>query len=262
MKAIAIIFVFMVSMFVSSCGQKETTTVNTTIKTTFSTEPTGSFLIAKKVVKKGDTVWAYSKDHYGTGLKWRDIVSQNPFLQEPGRVYFDTAIGEWIVVIKPGEELKIGNEVIVPVFVVEETTIKTTVTKEPASELFALPWLFWLAIGIFILALAWIIFSRTPFFSSSSAIAIANAGTHVDLRGTDNFDGATERAMRTRMIEREMYLKEDIWEDSRHILRLSADNNRLQNFTVSENEEGIFVNANFRRDRRERKNDRKNDVEK
>ena len=259
MKAISIIFAFVFCMLMSSCGQKETTTVDTTIKTTFSTEPTGSFLIAKKVVKKGDTVWAYSKDHYGTGLKWRDIVSQNPFLQEPGRVYFDTAIGEWIVVIKPGEELKIGNEVIVPVFVVEETTTKTTVTKEPA-ELFSLPWLFWLAIGIFILALAWIIFSRTPLFSSSSSSS--SAAVHVDLRGTNNIDAETERAVRVRMIERQQYLKEDVWYDSYDIFRKSAKNNRLKNFTVSENEEGIFVNANFRRDRRERKNDRKNDVEK
>ena len=250
MKAISIVFAFVFCMLMSSCDQKVTTVTNT--KTTFSTEPTGSFLIAKKVVKKGDTVWAYSKDHYGTGTKWRNIVEQNPFLNEPGRIYFDTALGEWIVVIKPGEELKIGNETVSPVFVVEEET--KTVTKEPASELFSLPWLFWVIIGIFILALAWIIFSRTPLFSSSSSVS--SAAVHVNLRGTDNFDCETERAVRTRMIEREMYLKEDIWEDSRHILRSSADNNRLQNFTVSESEEGIFVNANFRRDRRER-NDRK-----
>jgi len=232
----------------SSCGQKETTTVNIATKTTFSTEPTGSFRIKKQVIKKGDTVWAISKDTYGTGLKWRDIVSQNPFLQQPGRVYFDTSLGEWIVIIRPGEELKIGGEVVSPVFVVEENTTTTTVTDSAPM----IPWWGWLSIIAAAALIVSLFYNRS---NNATAIAIANAGTHVDLRGTDNFDAATERAMRTRMIEREMYLKEDIWEDSRHILRSSADNNRLQNFTVSNNEDGIFVNANFRRDRRER-NDR------
>lgn len=259
MKAIAIIFALVICLGMSSCNQQQTSTTNTTVKTTFSTEPTGSFLIKKQVVKKGDTVWAYSKDHYGTGTKWRDIVSQNPFLNEPGRVYFDTVLGEWIVVIKPGEELKIGGEVVSPVFVVEENTTTTTVTKQSVFP--ELPWFGWLSIGIFILALAWLIFSRESIFNRSSSSSSSSA-VYVNLRGTDNFDCETERAVRVQMIERQQYLKEDVWYDSYDILRKSAKNNRLKNFTVANNADGVVVNANFRRDRREKRNDRKNDVEK
>ena len=83
MKAIAIIFALVICLVMSSCNQQQTATTNTTVKTTFSTEPTGSFLIKKQVVKKGDTVWAYSKDHYGTGTKWRDIAVSYTHLTLP-----------------------------------------------------------------------------------------------------------------------------------------------------------------------------------
>ena len=68
----------------ASCQTKNTTTT-TTVKTTVKEIGSEGFIL-KKVVK-GDTVWGYSQESYGTGIQWREIVKENPFLNEEGRIY-------------------------------------------------------------------------------------------------------------------------------------------------------------------------------
>lgn len=123
----------------ASCQTKETTTTNV-VKTTTKELRTEGFLV-KKVIK-GDTVWGYSDEVYGTGTQWRDIVAENPFLNEPGRIYYDQARQKWIVIIYPGEIVKIKGQIITPTFVSEEKT--TTVTSETTG----IPWWGWLLIGV------------------------------------------------------------------------------------------------------------------
>lgn len=112
-------------VIVSSCQTKNTTTEKT-VKVTTKEMGTEGFIL-KKVIK-GDTVWGYSDEAYGTGLQWREIVAENPFLNESGRVYYDQEREKWIVIIRPGEIVKIKGQVLAPSFISEETT--TTITTE------------------------------------------------------------------------------------------------------------------------------------
>jgi predicted membrane metal-binding protein len=121
-------------------------------------------------------------------------------------------------------------------------------------------WWGWLLIAVIFLLLALLVFS--PYFRSGVASAFSNsssssnANVRVDVHGND-IDADLLLQERVRTIQRQQYLREDIWNDSRKILKKSAENNRLKNFTAFHDEQGeIFVNANFRRDRRdERRND-------
>ncbi|NCU28509.1 MAG: hypothetical protein EOM85_02455, partial [Candidatus Moranbacteria bacterium] len=119
----------------ASCQTKNTTT-KTVVKTTVKEIGTEGFLI-KKVVK-GDTIWGYSQETYGIGIEWREIVAENPFLNQPGRIYYDQTRSKWIVIIYPGEVVKIRGQFITPTFVSEEVT--TTTNTETAG----IPWWGWL----------------------------------------------------------------------------------------------------------------------
>jgi hypothetical protein len=121
----------------SSCQTKNTTTEKT-VKVTTKEMGTEGFIL-KKVIK-GDTVWGYSDEAYGTGLQWREIVAENPFLNESGRVYYDQGRGKWIVIIYPGETIRIRGQIITPAFTSEETM--TTIT----TETIGIPWWGWLII--------------------------------------------------------------------------------------------------------------------
>lgn len=110
------------------------------VKTTVKEIGTEGFLI-KKVVK-GDTVWGYSQQAYGTGLSWREIVAENPFLNESGRIYYDQNREMWIVLIYPGESIRIKGQVMTPTFVSEETTTTTD------TEVVGIPWWGWLIMAV------------------------------------------------------------------------------------------------------------------
>lgn len=127
-------------LFVSCQKQNQTTTVEKVVKTTSKEMSQDGFLF-KKVVR-GDTIWGYSEQVYGTGIEWRQIVSENPFLGEPGRIYYNDNLKKWIVIIYPGEIIRIGGSVITPTFVSEETFTTTTT----ATEIIGIPWWGWLLI--------------------------------------------------------------------------------------------------------------------
>ena len=117
-------------------NSKTTTVVKTMVK-----EIGSEGFVLKKVVR-GDTVWGYSDEVYGTGFQWRDIVAENPFLNEEGRIYYDQGRQKWIVLIYPGETVKIKGQVLSPTFVSEKTTT-TTIT-----ETTGIPWWGWLLIAV------------------------------------------------------------------------------------------------------------------
>lgn len=132
------IVIFAVATMTSCQNQKNTTT--TTIETTIREIGSGGFLV-KKVIK-GDTVWGYSQESYGTGIQWREIVKENPFLNEDGRIYYDQGRSKWIVLIYPGEQIRIRGQVVTPTFISEE---KTTIVS---SETTGIPWWGWLLIVV------------------------------------------------------------------------------------------------------------------
>ena len=135
----SILFLALFSLAITSCQNKNTTTT-TTVKTTVKEIGSEGFVL-KKVVK-GDTVWGYSDEVYGTGTQWRDIVAENPFLNEPGRIYYDQGREKWIVIIYPGETIKIKGLQVTPTFISEETTVTTN------TEAVGIPWWGWMLIGV------------------------------------------------------------------------------------------------------------------
>lgn len=56
-----------------------------------------------KEVRPGDNAWDIASEIFYDGYKWKDLVSQNPLLQEPGRVYHDGK--QFYCMMKPGENL-------------------------------------------------------------------------------------------------------------------------------------------------------------
>jgi hypothetical protein len=69
-----------------------------------------------KTVKPGDTLWEYSEEIFGKGVEWREILKENPFLDNPERTYYDPGMKRWIVILFPGETVKIRGEAIHPSF--------------------------------------------------------------------------------------------------------------------------------------------------
>lgn len=90
---------------------------------------------------------------YGTGVQWRDIVAQNPFLQQPGRVYYNEAKKMWIVKIYPGEVVKIGGDIIAPSCVFEQTTTTVEETEPPKP---IIPWWGWLLMLVVVAFIIWL----------------------------------------------------------------------------------------------------------
>ncbi len=170
--------IFVIIMF-SSCEKPVTTTVTTTTTKATMTEPgTNGFLISQRIVVHGNTVWGFSRESYGTGLQWRDIVAQNQFLQQPGRVYYNNDKKMWIVKIYPGEVVKIGGEIIVPSCVFEETT--TTIEKTSSPEPI-IPWWGWLTIVGVIALIIWLFRSNNNASSTATANATSTAAIEVDM---------------------------------------------------------------------------------
>lgn len=226
-------FVIFISFLLSSCGQetRETTTVKT--KTTVTEPGSNGFLISKEIVVKGNTIWGFSEKAYGTGLNWRDIVSQNPFLQQPGRVYYDDSRKMWVVKIYPGEVVKIGNEVVTPSYSVEETT--TTTTTETPTGLASVPWWGWLLIVLSIALLVWLFW----FYCGNGAMAWASSSSAVHV----NILGSIDRDTRTTLLCREQDRRDRLVD----ILCRDTKKGRIKNFFFSENREEITVATKYQR---------------
>ena len=221
---IAVIFMFLLS----SCEKPVTTTQTTTVTKVTTSEPgSDGFLIGKQLVIKGNTVWGFSREQYGTGIQWREIVAQNPFLQQPGRVYWNEARQRWIVKIYPGEVIRIGGQFVSPTVTVEETTT-TTVEKTADDSFFTPVWLFWI-----IVAGALIIILIFNLINHRNNTANANAEVHVNMKNGCDIDLATEKAL--------LAQKQVFWTDA----LIAADRDSLSFLSIHLDSENFDLDACF-----------------
>lgn len=97
------------------------------------------------VVQKGDTAWELAGVRLGDPKIWRQIVIDNPMLQQPGRVF--ERGGKTIVILRPGEQLY-GLEKYVPVLPmpIETKTVGTLTNTllSSTSDDADWSWLWWL----------------------------------------------------------------------------------------------------------------------
>lgn len=193
MKKFYFAIVAIVAITLSSC-QTKTVDTKTVVKTTVKEIGTEGFLI-KKVVK-GDTVWGYSQETYGTGVDWREIVKENPFLNQPNRVYYDKERAMWIVIIYPGESIRIRGQVVTPTFVSEETSTTTS------TETVGVPWWGWLTyIGLGALVVGGIIYLLTRGSMGRNCATTLHIGRGGTLRGAiSERNAAGNRELATRFL--------------------------------------------------------------
>lgn len=190
---LVIAMVAMISFVLISCDEpsQKSKTVVTTEKVTYSE---GGFYVEQQMVVNGNTVWGISQKVYGTGLRWHEIVSLNPFLNNPSRLYYNSELKKWIVRIYPGEVLNIRGDIIYPSCVYEQTTTTELVpTQEPIVSR-----LMWLVITLFIIGVIVFFLLRRNNGLDDPYSSIV----HVDMSDRDiNF--ASQKALE----EREEYLK-------------------------------------------------------
>lgn len=183
-----LMLIVITSVLLTSC-QNQTVTTEKVITTVTQLDNPGTDGFILKV-KKGDTVWDFSQKVYGTGFRWRDIVSQNPFLNEPGRV--EKRGDKWIVWIYPGEEIHIGDKVITASGNGQITeTVKTTETTQTPIPI--VPWWGWLLIVISIALLVWLF----GFYRPRNTVANCSHPIYIDIRNGVGIDMATTAAIIT-----------------------------------------------------------------
>lgn len=225
-----------------SCNQTDTREEVTTVvknTTTTITEPgTDGFLLKKQVVVHGNTVWGFTQKVYGTGTNWREVVSQNPFLQQPGRVYYDDAKKMWVVLIYPGEVLKLGGEVISPTYVVEETTTTTTVkTSDPNNSV--IPWWGWVLIAALIIWLLLnLINSFRPGFLNRNSNSLSSSAIYVSMSNHCDIDTATRAALLARNQDSEDKVLDIIKRDARK-------NGRLTEWEMNKTSDSFSVKTKY-----------------
>lgn len=234
-----IVFVFAITMVIfslSSC--KPSTTTTTVVTKATMTEPgTNGFLISQEIVVKGNTVWGFSEKAYGTGFQWRDIVAQNPFLQQPGRVYYNEAKKMWIVKIYPGEVVRIGGNIVAPSCVYEETT--TTIEKTSSPDPIIPWWLVWTLVAALVLAFIIWLFTNNRGGASSSAKAI-----DVEMNGL-KIDSATKMAQ----INNEHLLwmrREDAKNNLIKVIQTASDKDMLKHVHFNLEQENFSGTIDYR----------------
>jgi hypothetical protein len=247
MKKLIFLLPIFVIFFLYSCEKQPVTTVTTvTTKTTLTEPGTNGFLISQEIVVRGNTVWGFSRESYGTGLQWRDIVAQNPFLQQPGRVYYNKDRKMWIVKIHVGEVVKIGNSIITPSCIVEESTTTTTKTT-PAPEFF--PWWGWLLIAFFAVGFLCLIFRHGTNNSSSAIVNVDMGGLGIDM------------ATRVALLGRE----QDFRDNTLKVIQSASDKDALSHFDIGLDSENFYVSVDYKEkviNKKETKNDSKKEEEK
>lgn len=238
------LFVIIFSFLFSACNQTTTTAVTTT-KTTVTEPGSDGFLISKQIVVKGNTIWGFSEKAYGAGFQWRDIIAQNLFLQQPGRVYYDDSRKMWIAKIYPGEVVKIGNEVITPSCSIEETV--TTTTKESPIGLDSVSWWGWLAVIGVLAFFVWLFGFYRPGFLSNINTSNSSSAVHVNIRNGIDLD------TRRTLLERDQDFRDGVLDI---IDRDAKRKGRLGGFIIDSTQERFFVATGYHQRGGGRKNRR------
>ncbi len=260
------IVVILTSFLFSSCtNQPVQTPKEKTVKTITVTEEldTQGFLLSKEIVSKGQTVWGFSQKAYGTGMRWREIVSQNPFLQQPGRVYYDDGRKMWIVRIYPGETLNIGGTSVVPIYSYTSEEIISEEITPATQESLTVPWWGWLLIVSGILFFVWLFWF---YRNGNGATAFSNSSSNVSINLVHDFDRDTRAALLRReqdRLEREQDLLErqqDRFDRIIDIFHRDSKKNRIKSFVYEEGD--VFAGADYRNTKKDKKVKKENKKEK
>lgn len=251
MKKVFVFFALLISAYVfTSCNQNQpkSSIVEQQIRVI---EPE-FFYVVKEVVKAGYNTWDRAKVHYGSGFMWRDIVAQNKFLQEPGRVWQDKVSGIWYCLIRPGEELIIGTTKVNPVFI-ENIDAPTKENVVKAGEIIStpplMPWWEWLIsflVVAVVVALFVILFriSNNSNPPTATATATATATTNANpsainviIRDGLGIDLSTAATLLAR--------DQDFQDRALDILADSAKKNELSKLSIDKVDNQLIMKAKF-----------------
>ena len=133
-KIILISLIAVVAMaMVSSCQSYESGSYShySSEKTENAEQVEQNGFILKRV-KPGDTLWEYSEEVYGTGYKWGEILQENPHLI--GRLSYDSNLNLPVVIIYPGESVRIGGKEIYPSFSSSSRSTTKTISSSYKNE--------------------------------------------------------------------------------------------------------------------------------
>jgi hypothetical protein len=133
-KIILISLIAVVAMaMVSSCQSYESGSYShySSEKTENAEQVEQNGFILKRV-KPGDTLWEYSEEVYGTGYKWGEILQENPHLI--GRLSYDSNRNLPVVIIYPGESVRIGGKEIYPSFSSSSRSTTKTISSSYKNE--------------------------------------------------------------------------------------------------------------------------------
>ena len=199
------------------------------------------FYLVKEVVKDGYTTWDRARVHYGSGFMWRDIVAQNKFLQEPGRVWQDKVTGIWYCLIRSGEELIIGTTKVNPVFIENiDAPEKETVVK--AGEIISTPLTTWFGWVLFALIVVGFILLLVLLYRNVSVTATTTATANSSpINVHIHHDCGIDLATRATLLGRQ----QDFDERALAIAEKGEEKNRLQNFSYSRTENGLAIDSEF-----------------
>ena len=134
MKNLIISLIAVVAMaMVSSCQSYDSGTYSyySSEKTETNAEQVEQNGFILKRVKPGDTLWEYSEEIFGKGVEWREILKENPHLI--GRLSYDSNRNLPVVIIYPGERVRIGGGEIHPSFS-SSTNSTTTISSSYRNE--------------------------------------------------------------------------------------------------------------------------------
>lgn len=237
---IAFLAMFCTVCFFTSCQKQPAQSPYVEQQVTI-TEP-HFFYLVKEVVQKGQTLWGRAKVNYGSGLKWRDIVAQNRFLQEPGRVWKDSTNGMWYALIYPGEKLIIDSNQVNPVFVdivdapVSQNQQPPVINNyETNYETYWIPWWAWLIIALLVILLLLLFVWRTTWFHEMRSIS---QNVSVAINNGNNIDTAT----RTAILEHEMAYRNR----ALAVIEKGANEKELLEFQVDEDSERFSISGTFK----------------
>jgi len=157
---VSIIIAVVAMAMVSSCQSYESGSYShySSEKTETNAEQVEQNGFILKRVKPGDTLWEYSEEKYGTGYRWEEILGENPHLT--GRLSYDRSRNLPVVIIYPGEIVKIGGKEIYPSFS-SSTNSTTTISSSYRNEKgVSVAWWTWvipsLLIALVTGAIAWL----------------------------------------------------------------------------------------------------------
>jgi len=134
MKNLAVSIIAVVAMaMISSCQSYESGSYShySSEKTENAEQVEQNGFILKRV-KPGDTLWEYSEEVYGTGYKWGEILQENPHLI--GRLSYDSNRNLPVVIIYPGESVRIGGKEIYPSFSSSSRSTTKTISSSYKNE--------------------------------------------------------------------------------------------------------------------------------